>query len=241
MELLNFRKLGNNLVNKEGLVIQNIYRSADLHYASDEDLELLKSLEIHNVIDLRSHSEISKFGIRSNDFLNIKQVTILESAKQNELEKVGINEMVEIMHKLYEVYFVESLGFRREFEHILSLEGKPFLFHCVAGKDRTGITGAILMHILEFDFDEIMDEYLQIDPRLVTAVMQKVEVELQKRDIDYNRESVVALASIVPSFLESFLIGITDKYGTVDNYITNGLGISEDDINQLKSYYLTKP
>lgn len=235
-QILNYRILASGMENGEGKQIRGIYRSADVSSASKQDIEDMIAANIVNIIDLRSAQEITT--LIEDERITIKNIDIIGHGKQNQVDLFSIPDLTKIMIELYEKSFVESDGFKQELDHILSLNGQNFLFHCTAGKDRTGITAAILMHLLGFSYEQIMDEYLMIDETLVNFIMNKVVTQFDQQDIDIDIASVKAVASVTEGFLEAYVLGITDRYGTVDNYLEVKLGITSEKIELLKNHYL---
>lgn len=233
--ILNFRQVGLEAVSDNGKKIKNIYRSADVSNATNADVEQLLALGINDIIDLRSAEEITT--VLADDQLRIKNIDIIGNGKQNQVEQFSPQNLANLMTDLYQKSFVETEGFKAELEYILSLEGKPFLFHCTAGKDRTGITAAILMHLLGFSYTDIKDEYLEIDEALVTAMLGKLLSHLKPEEREHL-DSLRAIASVSESFLEAYLLGITDEYGTVDKYVQTKLKVDPKMIATLKDYYL---
>ncbi len=235
-QILNFRLLAEGVTNRQGKQIKNIYRSADVSSASDNDIEQLLELGINNIIDLRSAEE--KSTPLTNENITITDFDIIGNGKQNELDKYDASSIAKIMIDLYEHAFVMTDGFAEELKFIESLEAKPFLFHCTAGKDRTGITGAILMHLLDFSYEDIKNEYLKIDEVLVNVMMNKIMKQFAGNDIEVDVESLRAIASVSESFLEAYILGITDEYGTVDKYFEDKLQVTPELTAKLRAAYL---
>ncbi len=235
-QILNFRLLADGLQNKDGKKICNIYRSADVSSASDNDIAKLNQLKITNIIDLRSESERGQ--LLEVNTIDITNIDIIGNGNQNLMDKYSTSELSKMMNKLYEYDFVETDGFKTELEHIQSLDGQPFLFHCTAGKDRTGITGIILMYLLDFDYDCICSEYLKTDEVLVSAMMNKALNQFDQFDVEIDIACLRAVASVNQTFLDLYIAGINDKFGSVDNYVKTKLGISEEMIEHLHRNYL---
>lgn len=234
-QILNFRLVADGVKNNQGKTIKNIYRSADVSNATASDIEELLDNGITNIIDLRSAQEITK--VLTSDQIKVENIEIIDNGKQNEVEQFSPTELANIMINLYQKEFVNTDGFKQELDYILGLDGAPFLFHCTAGKDRTGITAVILMHILGFTYEDIKREYLEIDEILVNAILNKILKYLKEEDA-LHVDSIRAIASVNEDFLEAYLLGITDQFGTIDKYVESKLQISDEDINRLKDYYL---
>lgn len=236
--ILNFRKLAANVKNEQGQEIKNIYRSANPSVASSGDIEELLKLNINDVIDLRSLTELSDDGIIDNSLITVKHINIIDDAKQNDIYSLGFSEAGKFMIELYENVFVETEGFKNEFDYIKSLNGKPFLFHCTAGKDRTGITGALLMHILGFNQEQIVSEYLILDQLLIDSLMSELEAKIKQFNISVDIEQLKNIVGVDKLFILSFYQGVADKYGSLDNFIAKKLKITSDEITKFKQDYL---
>lgn len=156
---------------KAGLV----YRSGALCFVTDQDIARLNKLGIRTVVDLRLDKEIAKDGPdkpafleRVQNFVHLPMYCAHGVKRQAYVAYVSGNASV----------------FRQFFELLASADNLPLLFHCSAGKDRTGILAALLLELLGADRSLIMDDYLQsqrnspgltVDSTWLEAVWQKVD------------------------------------------------------------------
>lgn len=67
-------------------------------------------------------------------------------------------------------------SFKAVFEHILCHPDKPFLFHCTAGKDRTGLIAALIFGLAEVDL-----EYINHDYALIRVEVERVREFLMQK------------------------------------------------------------
>lgn len=236
--ILNYREVAAGQKNKDGKEIKNIFRSADVSFASQADMDLLLESGIKNIIDLRSEEEISAHPQLSHNEIKVQQIDIIGDGAQNEVQNFKLNELNNYMIELYKTKFVETDGFKHELEYIFNLDGAPFLFHCTAGKDRTGITGAILMQILGFTEDQIKQEYLTIDSKLVDSITQKFISGFLSEEIVEVTDEIKSIASVRMEFIDGFYTGVKNEYGNFDNFIESKLGISDDQKEILRKNYL---
>ncbi len=236
--ILNFRLLADGMVNKEGKKIKNIYRSADVSEASKKDIDYLKDKNILNIIDLRNDEEITSLINQKDDEFIVYNNKIIEDVRQNDLSKINPDLIYDFMLNLYREKFVNTEGFKNEIEYILSLNGDTFLFHCTAGKDRTGITGAILMYILGFDSKDIINEYLKIDNILVEHIYDKIKMFLSEISTEEELLKIKGCATVEEKFILEFISGVKDNYKTIDNYIRENLNLSDSKLNKLRKIYL---
>jgi len=88
----------------------------------------------------------------------------------------------------------------------------PVLIHCTYGKDRTGWLVALIMYSLGANDQQIMTEYLRSNAELKHA-------------------------SVSASWLQAALTAARQKYGSIDNYIREGLGVSDDALAKLKAKF----
>lgn len=237
-KILNFRKLANGKKNLEGKSIVNIYRSADVSFADESDITNLNQLNIKNIIDLRSSAEISSHPQLNVEGIVIEHVDIIGDGKQNEVERFEPSQLYDFMVELYGTAFITTDGFKAELESISRLDGAPFLFHCTAGKDRTGITGAILMYILGFTKQQIIEEYLTIDLALVDSIYERFIEELDSQVVVENEANLRAIASVKREFIESFFNGVEREYGELENFISEKLEIKAEERQLLIKNYL---
>ncbi len=237
-KILNFRLLADGMVNKKQKKIKNIYRSADVSKASDKDIEELISKGILNIIDLRNKEEITSLIDQKDSRFKVFNNKIIKDVRQNDILQINATQIYDFMIKLYRESFVDTEGFKNEMEYILSLDGEAFLFHCTAGKDRTGITGAILMYILDFDIKDIIKEYLKIDPILVQHIYDKIQSFLNEISTEEELLKIKGCATVEEKFILEFIIGVKDKYKTIDKYVEEKLNLSDSKLNKLRKIYL---
>jgi protein-tyrosine phosphatase len=106
------------------------------------------------------------------------------------------------------------------------------LFHCTAGKDRTGWAAASLLMLLGASESTIQADYLQtnedllptIEPLLQSAAAKGVDPELLRQAF-----------SVRIDYLDAALEQLESEFGTVENYFTSGLGLDAATIDTLRS------
>jgi len=233
----NFRTLS-NIKNTEGKTIKDsiFYRSGDL--SKLKELEKLKQLNLGEIIDLRTKNEVSKKpdilpeNITYRNYAAFEdQEDQLNQAKKLVLKgKVNANDAHLRMIKFYKDYLTENPETIKQILTEILDSNQPILYHCTAGKDRTGMITALILSILKFDKETIYQEYLLsnnlrekiIKKRLNTA--KNLHFLFPKMDISVLEK----LSWIERSYLDAALDEINLKYGSIDNYIHQVLGINEE-------------
>lgn len=119
-------------------------------------------------------------------------------------------------------------------------DGNAALFHCTAGKDRTGIAGALIMTALDMSEDAVFADFLltneavDLKARAVEAATQVSE----KIGRDVSPEAVYPLIGVEPDFLKAALDAMTSEFGSVDRYLTNAMGLTGERREKLKGRLL---
>lgn len=156
----NTRDLGGLPVSGGVLKSGKVIRSGALCFASRADADKLHAMHIRTLLELRLDPEIKKDG-PDKDYLRqgIAHNIHWPMANSYGLGKEAYRSYMEDNQKLFKNFFV-----------LMSRpDTYPIVYHCSAGKDRTGILTALLLESLGTPRDVIMDDYIQsrrITPRL---------------------------------------------------------------------------
>ena len=115
--------------------------------------------------------------------------------------------------------------FRALFAHLLE-DRAPLVIHCTAGKDRTGFACALILHTLGVADDVIAEDYLLTN-------------RFYRRDpsasSDLPDEVRQVLGTVQPTFLAAAFQTIDAGYGSLDNYLRDGLGIGAAERDALRA------
>lgn len=212
-----------------GKTVRNglLYRGASMENLSDADLEKMAALGIVGTVDFRLPDEAGKAPTRVWPGLEKRFSLPLSPGNLAELyatpEAAGGEERMQNMNKgLAEAAHEEY----REFFRIISNPNNlPLLFHCSAGKDRTGFAAAMFLSALGVDRETIMRDYLLSADYLA---------EKNRPDIEKKPE-LAPFLTVQASYLQAALDIIDQKYGGVETYLVQTLGV---DLERLRSIYL---
>lgn len=116
-------------------------------------------------------------------------------------------------------------------------EEGAFLWHCTAGKDRTGISAAMMLWILGASREDIETEYNDTH-RLLGEYLSWFENEIFVRtgDAEFAKRATIP-ETVHPSYIKAYLDSLTKDWGSVDAYIEKGLGITAEDREILREKY----
>ncbi|MCL2170193.1 MAG: tyrosine-protein phosphatase [Defluviitaleaceae bacterium] len=245
-KLINFRCIGGvgsscGRTVKRGLLL----RSGQLTGLFDEDTAKLKSHGISVVVDLRTAPEIS--GAPNDDFgAQYINIDILEAGTERFINREGwiqaLNpaQAVEGMLAVYEAFVDDPTALQAfgRFLHTLADAPGPVLFHCFAGKDRTGFAAALILKILGVSMECVMKDYMLTVEERKEDNARHIAQYREKGMSEEQLEGLEIAYTVQPLFLESTFEKINEKFGDFDNFIKKGLGASQDLLEKLKEKYL---
>jgi protein-tyrosine phosphatase len=239
---VNFRDIG-GYVTKNGKKVKlgKIYRSAEINNLSSDDLNKLDQLGINYVLDFRGPAEVTAapdklpphatrislpFG-SENTGDRMKMMKSMSEAKTADSIMLPYYANIEPFAKRY----------RPVFETLLqNSKDSAILFHCTAGKDRTGIGAALILFALGVDEKTIMEDYL------ASNYYRKPDNERMKNMLvtayHMNEDVVAGVLGVRESYLQATFDAIKSKYGTIDNYLKIEMGLDKRNERILKDKYL---
>lgn len=254
-KLANVRDLG-GMETKDGRHIKYglLFRGSRLYEATEKDKEKLAGM-VDLILDFRQDKELSRHP--DPDIPGVKNIAMSiydDSFKPDvNIEKTEIDPEGRPMHdaertkrsmcKMYLV-FAENDYTRSMYEQflrfLLSGEYKGVLWHCTAGKDRTGVGAAILQKILGVSDEDIFADYMLTNNYMGTEVEQaKKEFKEQWGYLtDENDRALEYLHHTHEDYIKTVLTRIDELFGNFDDYITNGLHITKEEQEKLREMYL---
>jgi protein-tyrosine phosphatase len=109
----------------------------------------------------------------------------------------------------------------------------PQVFHCSAGKDRTGWLAALVQHAVGVAWDDVVADYLLTDDR--TASSRAASMASLERDLGIEQAAVLAPAWICQvDHLEEARDEAVRCHGGLDGYLRDGLGVTDADVTALR-------
>ncbi|KAG1394416.1 hypothetical protein G6F59_014193 [Rhizopus arrhizus] len=110
--------------------------------------------------------------------------------------------------------------------------GKTLLFHCTAGKDRTGFASLLLLSALGVSQDDIVANYLESN-HWIARFFQEILTKSAERGV--RDDVMMPLLEVAPAYLEASVQAIDDAYGGMDTYLRDVLDV---DVDVLRAHYL---
>lgn len=126
-----------------------------------------------------------------------------------------------------------SKRYHRFFEIIMEEDNYPLLFHCTAGKDRTGFGAVLLLSALGVDWETIVEDYLLTNIYLADFANSMSGIIAQNSTV--SQEKIITIFQANISFLQGALDAIDASYGSIKEYMKKELSIGESEKDKLKS------
>lgn len=238
----NFRDLGGyQTTDGHNVKWGEVYRSADISKLTEADLAKLKGLNLSYDVDLRGRRE----SAQAPDRLNAGTDYILCPAGSDNIDwaksisKLKGNQADSLMLAYYSNTQYLADRYKPFFEKLLGLpQGQGLVFHCTAGKDRTGIGSALFLYSLGVPYDTIVSDYLASNYYRKDA-NSKLEAQMVQ-NMHLDPEVAKSMAGVKKEYLDATFDAIKKQYGSVDNYLKNQLGLDDQKMTALREKFLEK-
>ena len=117
-------------------------------------------------------------------------------------------------------------------------EDAPTLFHCTAGKDRAGFAAAITLIALGVSKEDVIEDYMKTNSftkERIEKMLDQIELmSLYQTDVEILRP----LLGVERIYIETAFKTAEETYGSLENFIREGLNISDKDIQALRDKFL---
>ena len=244
---LNFRDLG-GYVTRDGRRIQwgKLYRSGSMAGLTSTDYQYLSNLGVKVVCDLRTTQERNA---EPNRWVAAQKIPILardydfrdELANYSGGEKFKPAQLKAAMTQAYrDLPYQLASDYQAIFKRLAAGE-LPLAFNCSGGKDRTGIGAALLLSALGVPRDTIIADYLltnqALDPRQGFRKTPVSKSALQPW-LKLPEEVRAPLLAADADYLRATFASIEQKSGTLENYFRQTLGMTEDELDNMRKHLL---
>ena len=221
-----------------------VYRSGDLSRATDTDLERLQALDVQLIVDLRHDGEADEAPDRLPFGAAYLRLPFNEnSSKIRQIAEVIVNlrRMDEVMLQIYSDLVFETGA--AKLGHLLRMlatddQALPALIHCSAGKDRTGLTAAVLLSVLGVP-DAVIDADYALSNRSYPVFYGDVA---RHTGLGWSMalvaDDIHPLLLADPVMLRSMFAHMRVRYGSVEGYLAECADVDEAVLAQLRARLL---
>ena len=220
----NFRDLG-SYTNAAGKQMRSgqVFRADGLQRLTDADLDrLCEEVGLRAVIDLRSSDEVAadgRGGIEQR--MTIHHVPLFErpSAEGGKATADWIKpEQLSHMGDLYWLMLQAAREPIVEVVRLIAEAESPVVFHCAAGKDRTGVISSVLLSLLEVPRETIIADYA-FSRKNIDAINARLgESETYKKMMDAMPPDAY---DADPAAMTHFLSKVSEQEGSMADWASN--------------------
>ena len=264
--VINFRDLG-GYQNQRGESVRwgKAYRSAQLDRLTSDGVLQMQALGIQTVVDLRFSDESMKHPtIRAavpdaemlswhleqqnnmNEAVKTKSASVVKGWRDS-LESRDPNQVREAMRINYPQKLYSHAAIYRKMLLSLINGATPMVFHCAAGKDRTGVAAALILGLLGVDRQTIIEDYLVTQSQMGDllnswlaggATGNEQYADFQKQLLELPQELVKPVFEADQAYIETLLDYVDSEYQGFENYALNVLNLNMQELNQLSELML---
>lgn len=232
---LNFRDLG-GYPTRDGRMVQQglLYRSDALHLVTPSDIAILRDkLGIGTIVDLRSSEELRSEGRGPLAALPIRfhHVPLVDGLTMRPEARTQASIQLADRYFLLAEFAKERIAAVLE---TLAASDTPAIYHCAAGKDRTGVLSAVILGLLDVPDETIVADYV-----LTAEALEAIQQRLLQSE---GYQSI--LAALPPDTMHAeaetmirLLEKIRARYGSMRDYAA-AAGVGSDTLQRLEERLL---
>jgi protein-tyrosine phosphatase len=226
---VNFRDLGGYATTEFRSILKGrIYRAGDISKLTDADMEELKRRKIYTVIDFRGEKEAAAAPDR---LLPGAEYLLLPAGSGNSTDMSSFTQGhvsgMDLMIAFYSDVSVFKEKYRPFFRTLLMLpDTSAVVFHCSAGKDRTGMAAPLLLDIVDVPMELIMSDYVLSNHFRMNDNKRMIDYMVNELNMDVKMATEIMDAN--PRYLETMFNVLKRKYGSIDSFLYKELGIDEN-------------
>ena len=213
-----------------------LFRSDVLYHLNPKEKAILRDNNVKVVIDLRGKDEVEHLKDTNIKAINFINIPMLPENKEEEpspivtIKHMTLPDMAFAYRQL--VQRDRSVAWSKIFDLLINHQNGGILFHCSAGKDRTGVVTAVILTALGIDKETIYQDYLLTNEKPLYYKKMALEMDPESREIflDYFQAK--------KEYLDASFDEINKIYGNFDNFLLECCSIDKNKLNILKDKYL---
>jgi protein-tyrosine phosphatase len=218
---------------------RTLYRADALHRITDDEVALLGQRGVRTALDLRSDAEVERGQLPAERLgLTLHHLPVLGGGWAiGDLDLEG--EPGAVLSALYVDMLVVGAPALREALELLASDGAlPALFHCSAGKDRTGVLAAIVLSLLGVHRDVVVADYALTGrsmERMLAATRERRSASPDWTETLQGQPS--AFVTAPAEAMDGFLDRVDELHGGVEGYVAS-IGVDPDVTDRLRATLL---
>ena len=221
-----------------------VFRADALSALTPEDLDAIADLGLRAVFDLRRDAERERAPnvVLGGDVRSIvlamggaaaEGPELMVQVMSGEITTIDDQFMIDVYAELLASH---AADFGTLLGSLVEPDGLPALFHCTAGKDRTGLASAMLLSVLGVPEPVILDDYELSNRYRATVRIAQLRPVLAEAGVDVDR--VLPLLSAPRAVLTAALEALRTQHGGVERYLQGPAGMDATQLDALRTTLL---
>ncbi|MEO4001986.1 tyrosine-protein phosphatase [Mesorhizobium sp. CAU 1732] len=206
---------------------RRLLRADGLHRLDAAGMAILTDAGVTTVIDLRRDDELESHPnpFSANPAVAYHHVSLFDRLAPSAM-------VADVLHDLY----VQALTTRQSAiaEILTVIADAPegvVMFHCTAGKDRTGLVAMLMLLLAGVEHKIILEDYARTG-EMIAPMIEEIIADATSRGVDI--ETFRPLLACSPDTMAATLAHLSDSHGTIEAYLSE-IGLSPDTIVRLNS------
>jgi protein-tyrosine phosphatase len=223
---VNFRDLGGyRTADGYRLGWRRLFRADGLHRLSEADLAQLTDLGMATVIDLRTVGEAEERGRFPVEVIPVRYVDLpLTDVLPSAEELPSWGDASYVASRYVQMVSQGGPALTGAIEALASSDSLPAVFHCSAGKDRTGVLAALILAFLGVPDATIVEDYA-LSASAMGRLFERLKAEYPD-SVEEVQRFAPSILKVEPETMEEFLASMRSQYGTYDA-LAESLGVTE--------------
>lgn len=238
----NFRDLG-GYKTRDGHRVRwaKLYRSADLSKLTDSDLGLMQNLKITYDIDLRGIKESEKAPDKMNPGMHYQLCPAGSDNLDGMMRSIAVLKDPKQADSLMDDFYSKTQYFKDRykplFDALLDLpQDQSLVFHCTAGKDRTGMGAALVLFALGVPQKVIIEDFMASN--YYRRADNDKMINMMVNSYHLNPEVAKSMMGVKREYIESTFASIRKQFGSIDSFLRSEIGLDDSKLRTLKSKFL---
>lgn len=233
----NFRDLGGYPA-ADGRAVRwrTLYRADGLHRLEDHELDVVGRMGVRSVLDLRTPGEVARGRVHADRLGIVHHHLPVLDETWAPLDLPEDADAGEVLGSLYvEMLDVGAPALSGAVQLLAETDSLPAVFHCAAGKDRTGVLAALVLGTLG-----VPDEVIVADYALTAESMEQLRERLK---VD-SPDQLTAMNDQPSAYLQApadamvrFLSHVNHEFGSTEGYL-RAIGVGADLVGDLRGRLL---
>lgn len=204
-----------------------IVRAASLHRLTDAGVDSFVAAGIRTVIDFRSEKECDDRRTPNMEAHGVRH--IFAPVFRSDASPAGLGADFTGFGPVYQKMLHSGAGAYRTLLEVVAEADGGVLFHCAAGKDRTGVLCALTLLALGVDEADVTADYelTNLNAMLDGVLVQAAARYAKRIGRPIEPEEIRPMIRVERAFLDAALGAIAQRSGSVDAYLEDMLGLDD--------------